>query len=46
MIDKKLGFERDKVPATGGLGGGSGNTVGRFTEECVDENPLSAEAKN
>jgi site-specific DNA-methyltransferase (adenine-specific) len=45
MIDKKLGFERDKVPATGGLGGGSGNTVGRFTGECVDENPLSAEAK-
>lgn len=44
-VDKKLGAERPTVPATGGLGGGSGNTVGSFTGECVDPEPITTEAK-
>jgi site-specific DNA-methyltransferase (adenine-specific) len=45
-VDKRLGFVRDKVPVTGGLAGGSGNTVGKFVGACVDEVPLSDEAKS
>src|SRR3990167_380838 len=45
-VDKNLGFERDKVPATGGLAGGSGDTVGSFTGSCVDDNALSPEAQD
>jgi DNA modification methylase len=43
-VDKKLGFEREKIPPTGGLAGGSGNTVGVFTGSCVSDKPISKEA--
>ena len=36
QIDKMQGNERKQVPPTGGLHGGSGNTVGKFTGSCVE----------
>lgn len=45
-IDKAAGMsnERGYIPATGGLAGGSGNTVGKFTGQQLSNNPVTPEA--